>query len=229
MIHQVKPNAITIAEDVSGMPTQGRTVEEGGLGFDYRLAMALPDIWIKYLKECKDEDWDFQKLVHTLTNRRWQEKAIAYAESHDQALVGDKTLAFWLMDKEMYDFMSDVTPLTPIIERGVALHKMIRLLTYGLGGEGYLNFEGNEFGHPEWLDFPRAGNGNSYHYCRRQFNLVDDPLLRYKYLNNFDRAMHRLEEAHPWLNDREVNQFISSFNSIYEMYYCVVCESQTPG
>lgn len=118
--------------------------------------------------------------------------------------MGDKTLAFWLMDKEMYDFMSDLTPMTPIIERGVALHKMIRLLTYALGGEGYLNFEGNEFGHPEWLDFPREGNGNSYHYCRRQFNLVDDQLLRYKYLNNFDRAMHELEAKYQWLCSTEV-------------------------
>ena len=110
------------------------------------------------------------------------------------------------MDKEMYDFMSDLSPLTPVIERGVALHKLIRLLTYGLGGEGYLNFEGNEFGHPEWLDFPRAGNDNSFHYCRRQFNLVDDQLLRYKYLNNFDRAMQHLEEKYKWLTS---TQYIS--------------------
>lgn len=158
--HKLYPNAITIAEDVSGMPTLCRPVEEGGVGFDYRLAMAIPDMWIKVLKEQKDEDWDISGIAYTLTNRRWQEKTIAYAESHDQALVGDKTLAFWLMDKEMYDFMSDVTPMTPIIERGVSLHKLIRALTYGLGGEGYLNFEGNEFGHPEWLDFPREGNGN---------------------------------------------------------------------
>ena len=203
MIHKIRPNAITIAEDVSGMPTLCRPVTEGGVGFDFRLAMAIPDMWIKMLKEHKDEDWDVGFIVFNLTNRRWQERAIAYAESHDQALVGDKSLAFWLMDKEMYEYMSDISPKTPVIERGIALHKIIRLLTYGLGGEGYLNFEGNEFGHPEWLDFPRAGNNSSFHYCRRQFNLVDDQLLRYKYLYRFDAAMHRLEDEYKWLIDRE--------------------------
>ncbi|KAJ3123429.1 alpha-1,4-glucan branching enzyme [Nowakowskiella sp. JEL0407] len=203
------PNIVTIAEDVSGMPTMGRPVAEGGIGFDYRLAMALPDMWIKLLKEKQDDDWDMSNICFTLTNRRWREPVIAYAESHDQALVGDKTLAFWLMDKEMYDYMSDLTPLTPIIDRGLALHKMIRLLTYGLGGEGWLNFTGNEFGHPEWLDFPRAGNGNSFHYARRQFNLVDDNLLRYKYLNDFDAAMHRLEEQYGWL---QTDQYVSLKN-----------------
>uniref|UniRef100_A0A183DQQ2 1,4-alpha-glucan branching enzyme n=1 Tax=Gongylonema pulchrum TaxID=637853 RepID=A0A183DQQ2_9BILA len=234
-LHRKFPNIVTIAEEVSGMPALCRPVEEGGQGFDYRLAMALPDMWIKFLKHSSDEDWDMNNLVFTLENRRYGEKNVAYAESHDQALVGDKTLAFWLMDKgffcfffhekygeknvayaeshdqalvgdktlafwlmdkEMYDYMSETTPLTPIIERGLTLHKMIRLITYGLGGEAWLNFIGNEFGHPEWLDFPRHGNNESFHYCRRQWNLVDDELLRYKYLNNFDRAMNELEEKH---------------------------------
>jgi len=200
MIHDLYPDAITIAEDVSGMPTLCRPVDEGGVGFDYRLAMAIPDMWIKILKHQKDDDWNMGDICWTLTNRRYKEKTIAYAESHDQALVGDKTLAFWLMDKEMYDFMSELCPRTPIIDRGLALHKMIRLLTHALGGEGYLNFIGNEFGHPEWLDFPREGNGNSFHYARRQFNLVDDDLLRYKFLNNFDRAMQNLESKYGWLH-----------------------------
>nr|CRZ24851.1 Bm5528 [Brugia malayi] len=199
-LHRKFPNVVTIAEEVSGMPALCRPVEEGGQGFDYRLAMAAPDLWIKLLKHFSDEDWDISNLVFTLENRRYAEKHIAYAESHDQALVGDKTIAFWLMDKEMYDFMSDTSPLTPIIERGIALHKMIRLITYGLGGEAWLNFIGNEFGHPEWLDFPRLGNNESFYYCRRQWNLVDDELLRYKYLNNFDRAMNQLEQKHHFLS-----------------------------
>ncbi|EFO21494.2 hypothetical protein LOAG_06995 [Loa loa] len=199
-LHRRFPHIVTIAEEVSGMPALCRPVEEGGQGFDYRLAMAAPDLWIKFLKHFSDEDWDISNLVFTLENRRYAEKHIAYAESHDQALVGDKTIAFWLMDKEMYDFMSETTPLTPIIERGIALHKMIRLITYGLGGEAWLNFIGNEFGHPEWLDFPRVGNNESFHYCRRQWNLVDNELLRYKYLNNFDRAMNELEEKHLFLS-----------------------------
>jgi 1,4-alpha-glucan branching enzyme len=200
MVHEILPSAITIAEDVSGMPALCRPVDEGGLGFDYRLSMAVPDMWIKMLKEQRDEDWDLGNVCFTLTNRRHGEKTIAYAESHDQALVGDKTLAFWLMDKEMYTNMSDLTERTPIIDRGLALHKIIRLLSHSLGGEGYLNFIGNEFGHPEWLDFPREGNNSSFQHARRQFNLVDDDLLRYKYLYWFDAAMNNLESTLHWLS-----------------------------
>jgi 1,4-alpha-glucan branching enzyme len=175
-------------------------VEEGGQGFDYRLAMAIPDLWIKLLKHTSDEEWKIADVVHTLENRRYRESHVAYAESHDQALVGDKTIAFWLMDKEMYDFMSVTSPMTPVIERGLSLHKLIRLLTYGLGGEAWLNFIGNEFGHPEWLDFPRIGNNESYHYARRQWNLADDDSLRYKFLNNWDRGMNAVEEKHHFLS-----------------------------
>ena len=153
---------IALAEDVSGMPTLGRPVHEGGFGFDYRLAMAAPDMWIKLLKEMTDDQWQMGNIVHVLTNRRYKEKVISYTESHDQALVGDKTVAFWLMDKEMYTGMSLLTPANMIVDRGIAMHKMIRMVTMALGGEGYLNFMGNEFGHPEWIDFPRLGNGWSY-------------------------------------------------------------------
>jgi len=198
-MHTLYPSLLTIAEDVSGMPLLCAPVTSGGVGFDYRLSMAIPDMWIKLLKHKSDDEWDMANIVHTLTNRRHGEKSIAYCESHDQALVGDKTLAFWLMDKEMYTHMSDLTPMTPVISRGLSLHKMIRLLTHSLGGEGYLNFEGNEFGHPEWLDFPREGNGNSFNYARRQWNVVDDQLLRYRYLNNFDKAMNHLAGKYGWL------------------------------
>ncbi|KAH7887555.1 glycoside hydrolase family 13 protein [Phlebopus sp. FC_14] len=199
-LHSLYSSVVTIAEDVSGMPLLCIPVSQGGVGFDYRLSMAIPDMWIKLLKHKSDDEWDMGNIVHTLTNRRHGEKSVAYAESHDQALVGDKTLAFWLMDKEMYTHMSNLTSMTPIISRGLALHKMIRLLVHSLGGEGYLNFEGNEFGHPEWLDFPREGNNNSFDYARRQWNIVDDPLLRYQYLNNFDAAMNHLESQYNWLS-----------------------------
>ncbi|XP_059489512.1 1,4-alpha-glucan-branching enzyme [Neocloeon triangulifer] len=199
MLHDLYPEITTIAEDVSGMPAMCRPVAEGGIGFDYRLGMAIPDNWIKLLKEVSDDHWNMGNLVHTLTNRRWMEKTVAYAESHDQALVGDKTIAFWLMDKEMYTHMSIVSEGSPIIDRGLSLHKMIRLITHALGGEAYLNFMGNEFGHPEWLDFPRQGNNDSYHYARRQWNLVDDDLLKYKFLNNFDEDMNKTEEHFGWL------------------------------
>eukprot|EP01100_Stratorugosa_tubuloviscum_P001264 TRINITY_DN127_c0_g1_i1.p1 TRINITY_DN127_c0_g1~~TRINITY_DN127_c0_g1_i1.p1 ORF type:complete len:676 (-),score=254.14 TRINITY_DN127_c0_g1_i1:83-2110(-) len=203
MLHTLYPNIITIAEDVSGMPTLCRPVSEGGIGFDYRLAMAIPDKWIQLLKEYRDENWNIGNIIHTLTNRRYREATIAYAESHDQSLVGDKTIAFWLMDKEMYENMSVLQPRTPIIDRGMALHKMIRLITCGLGGEGYLTFMGNEFGHPEWVDFPREGNQDSYHYARRQWKLAKDDLLRYKHLLEFEKQMLQLEERYNWLNSNQ--------------------------
>ncbi|KAI9671202.1 MAG: alpha-1,4-glucan branching enzyme [Caeruleum heppii] len=200
LLHNIFPSCITIAEDVSGMPALCLALSLGGIGFDYRLAMAIPDMWIKTLKEMTDDQWDMASMCHTLTNRRHGEKTIAYAESHDQALVGDKSLLMWLIDTEIYTHMSTLTELTPTIERGLGLHKLIRLVTHGLGGEGYLNFEGNEFGHPEWLDFPRAGNNNSYMYARRQFNLIDDKDLRYKFLNEFDSKMQWTEEKYGWLH-----------------------------
>ncbi|KAJ8912435.1 hypothetical protein NQ315_006102 [Exocentrus adspersus] len=199
-VHSLSKDAITIAEDVSGMPGTCRPVTEGCLGFDYRLAMAIPDSWIKLLKHVPDEDWNMGDIVHTLTNRRWMEPNVAYAESHDQALVGDKTIAFWLMDKEMYTHMSTSSDPSSIIDRGIALHKLIRFITHTLGGEAYLNFIGNEFGHPEWLDFPRQGNNSSYHYARRQWNLVDNDILKYKYLNEWDAAMNHTEIKYGWLN-----------------------------
>jgi len=199
ILHDLDSNITTIAEEVSGMPTLCRPFGDGGCGFDYRLGMAIPDKWIKVLKEQTDENWIIGDIIHTLSNRRWKEKTIAYAESHDQALVGDKTLAFWLMDKEMYWQMSTTSEASLIIDRGIALHKMIRLITNGLGGEAYLNFIGNEFGHPEWLDFPRVGNNESFHYARRQWSLVENEALRYKFLNNWDRAMNFAEEKYGWL------------------------------
>jgi 1,4-alpha-glucan branching enzyme len=188
LIQDIKPGAISIGEDMSGMPGLCRPIADGGVGFSFRLAMGIPDYWIKLLKHSRDEDWDMGELWGILANRRHGEGTIAYAESHDQALVGDKTLAFWLMDKEMYWHMGRNDP-NPVIERGIALHKLIRLVTLVLGGEGWLTFMGNEFGHPEWLDFPREGNGWSYHYCRRQWSLVDNPDLKYGWLAEFDREL----------------------------------------
>lgn len=188
LANHIKPGVILIAEDMSGMPGLCRPIDEGGIGFSHRLAMGIPDYWIKLLKHRRDEEWNLDELWGTLANRRRSEATIAYAESHDQALVGDKTLAFWLMDQAMYWHMGK-DDKHPVIERGIALHKMIRLATLFIGGEGWLNFMGNEFGHPEWLDFPREGNGWSYHYCRRQWSLVDNPQLKYHWLADFDRAL----------------------------------------
>ncbi|NCC75222.1 MAG: 1,4-alpha-glucan-branching enzyme [Clostridia bacterium] len=187
LIREIRPDAITISEDMSGMPGMCLPVTAGGIGFDYRLAMGMPDFWIRMLKK-SDEDWNMNELWHELSTSRPQEKRIGYAESHDQALVGDKTLIFRMADKEMYWHMNKSSQ-NLVIERAVALHKMIRWITISLGSEGYLTFMGNEFGHPEWIDFPRWGNGWSYHHCRRQWSLVDNPDLRYKDLGDFDQAM----------------------------------------
>jgi len=188
LIHEINPNALSIAEDMSGMPGLCRPLSEGGVGFDYRLAMGIPDHWIKLMKHTPDEQWDLDEIYETLTNRRYGEKTIAYAESHDQALVGDKTMAFWLMDAAMYDHMGTGDDHAKI-DRGMALHKILRLMTFALGGEGYLTFMGNEFGHPEWVDFPREGNDWSYQYARRQWSLADHPGLKYRELEAFDAAM----------------------------------------
>ena len=191
LVKEINPNALTIAEDVSGMAGLAAPIAAGGVGFDFRMAMGVADHWIKWIKEKSDEQWSMGEIWYELTNKRADEKTISYAECHDQALVGDKTLIFRLMDKEMY-FSMNMESSNPIVDRGIALHKMIRLLTLATAGNGYLNFMGNEFGHPEWIDFPREGNGWSYQHARRQWSLAEPDYLRYRYLRNFDRDMIHL-------------------------------------
>ena len=203
LIRQVNPNAITVAEDMSGMPGMCLPIADGGIGFDYRLAMGLPDMWIKAVKQ-SDEFWDINKMWGDMCLRRPGEGTVAYVESHDQALVGDKTMIFRLADAAMYTDM-EATTHNPVIDRAIALHKMIRLFTLAGGGEGYLNFMGNEFGHPEWIDFPREGNGWSFHYCRRQWSLKNNPALKYQWLNDFDRDMVHMCKDHSIFNQRMAN------------------------
>lgn len=188
LVHDFRPGAVTIAEDVSGMPGMCAPVPDGGVGFDYRLGMAVPDFWIKLLKEVPDEEWNIWEMWHMMVDRLGTVKTVAYCESHDQALVGDKTLAFRLMDKQMYTDMNRSAE-NLVIDRGMALHKLIRLFTISLAGDAYLNFMGNEFGHPEWIDFPREGNGWSYAHARRQWSLSTNGFLRYSFLGEFDKAM----------------------------------------
>ena len=188
LIHEVNPKAITIAEEVSGMPGLAAKFEDGGYGFNYRMAMNIPDYWIKTIKERRDEDWKPSSIFWEVKNRRADEQTISYCESHDQALVGDKTIIFRLIDADMYWHFKQGDE-NDMVHRGIALHKMIRLVTLGTINGGYLNFMGNEFGHPEWIDFPREGNGWSYKYARRQWNLVDNPELDYHFLGDFDRKM----------------------------------------
>ncbi len=201
VVHAVRPDAVTIAEDVSGMPGLAAPEAEGGIGFDYRFAMGVPDYWIRLAKDTADQDWPMGTLWHELTNRRVEECTIAYAESHDQALVGDQTLVFRLIGTPMYHHMA-VTERHLAVDRGIALIKMIRLITLATAGHGYLNFMGNEFGHPDWIDFPREGNGWSFAHARRQWSLADDPMLRYQQIGRFDRDMLRLAAGWGLLDGR---------------------------
>ena len=213
MCREVNPHAIMIAEDTSALPGLCLPIEDGGIGFDYRLAMGEPDMWIRLLKETPDEYWDLNNIYYELAIRRSHEKIIGYCESHDQALVGDKTIMFRLCDQQMYWCMArDCSDLT--VERGMALHKMLRLVTMTLGGEGYLTFMGNEFGHPEWIDFPREGNGWSYHYCRRQWHLADDPNLKYQYLLAFEKAMVSMAVKHRVLAARDTQLLVHNGDKI---------------
>ncbi len=195
LIHELRPDAITIAEDVSGMPALAVPEEDMGAGFNCRMAMGVPECWFRLVRDVKDEDWSVGYLWHELTNRRADEQTINYVESHDQALVGGKTLFFELVDDAIYDSMTRRMPHIPI-ERGIALHKLARLATLGTCGSGYLNFMGNEFGHPEWIDFPREGNDFSYRYARRQWSLRDNDTLNYWCLGEFDQAMMNLIKKH---------------------------------
>jgi 1,4-alpha-glucan branching enzyme len=195
LIHQLRPDSATICEDVSGMPGLANESSRGGFGFDYRFAMGVPDYWIRLVKDYKDEDWPIGNIWFELNNRRRDEKTIGYVESHDQALVGDQTLIFRLIGEDMYNHMS-INDDNWRVARGIALHKMIRLITLATADCGYLNFMGNEFGHPEWLDFPREGNRWSFKYAQRKWHLEDDPNLKYHQLARFDRDMIELAKTH---------------------------------
>ncbi len=207
LVRQVNKNAITIAEDTSALPGLAMPISYGGVGFDYRLAMGEPDMWIKLLKEVPDEYWDMNSIYYELSTRRPGEPVIGYCESHDQALVGDKTIMFRLCDQEMYWGMADNTD-NMVVDRGIALHKMLRLITMSLGGDGYLTFMGNEFGHPEWIDFPREGNLWSYHYCRRQWSLADADYLKYKYLLAFEKDMVKMAKKGKVLENKDKQLFV---------------------
>lgn len=209
LIHLVNPQAITIAEEMSGMPGVAAPIDDGGLGFDYRMAMGIPDFWIKLIKEKKDEEWNPGEIFWELTNRRKEEKTISYTESHDQALVGDQTIIFRLIAEKMYWHMT-ANDNDLDVARGIALHKMIRLITAATINGGYLNFMGNEFGHPEWIDFPRQGNSWSYKYARRQWSLSTNPTLKYQHLNTFEKALIHLLKVEKGFHTKPIHQLLEN-------------------
>ncbi len=224
VIREVRPDAVTIAEDVSGMPGLAAPLEEGGAGFSYRMAMGVTDTWFKFL-DLRDEEWDLFHLYHELTNHRRDERTISYVECHDQALVGGKTALFAMTGHEVY-FAMHRNSNNPVIDRAVALHKMMRLATAATANSGYLNFMGNEFGHPEWIDFPREGNNWSCKHARRQWSLSEDPTLRFSALLKFDRAMLELVNREGFFDaacqcariDREAKVLIFERNSYWFLF-----------
>jgi len=211
LVHEINPKAVVIAEDMSGLPGLAAPLSAGGLGFDYRMSLGVPDYWIKIIKEQKDEDWNVGQIFHELTSHRADEKVVSYAESHDQAMVGDKTIIFRLLDKEMYYSMRKDQP-NLAVDRGIALHKMIRLATIACAGGAYLNFMGNEFGHPEWIDFPREGNGWSYQHARRIWSIAENPELRFHWLLDFDHDMISIIKNERLLEERNVQWITDNKN-----------------
>jgi 1,4-alpha-glucan branching enzyme len=213
LVKELRSDAFTIAEEMSGMPGLAAPISQCGWGFDYRMSMGVPDNWIKWIKDVREEDWSMGGMYYELTNKRRDEKTISYVECHDQAMVGDKTVIFRLIDKEMY-FSMDKASKNPIVERGIALHKMIRLVTVATAGDGYLTFMGNEFGHPEWIDFPREGNNWSHKHARRQWSLKDDPELRFKALVDFDRDMIHLIKGGNVLRQAPMQLYVSDSEKV---------------
>ena len=230
LVHEIRPGAVTIAEDVSGMAGLAAPFKDGGIGFDFRMSMGVADHWIKWIKERDDWHWSVGEMWYELTRKREDEKTISYAECHDQAMVGDKTIIFRLLDALMYTEMND-SSRDFLIDRGIALHKMIRLLTLVTAGDGYLNFMGNEFGHPEWIDFPREGNGWSYKYARRQWDLPDNPFLRYRFLNAWDAAMVQLARGERILEGKPVQLFAKEDDKvlIISRKNCIFAFNFNPG
>ncbi|CED82984.1 1,4-alpha-glucan branching enzyme/starch branching enzyme II [Phaffia rhodozyma] len=202
IIKTLFPFVTTIAEDTAGFPTLALSTDIGGLGFDYRLTLGPAYHLFHLLKtEPDDANWSVRDIVASLGNRRLQlgEKTIAFVESHDQCIEGGKTMSQWLFDDEIYTQMSVFQTPTPKVERAMALHKMLRLMVFAFAGEGYMNFMGNEFGHPEWLVFPSVQNGFHTTHCRRQWDLADFSRdLRYRDLARFDREMLEAEERGQW-------------------------------
>ena len=105
-------------------------------------------------------------------------------------VVGHKTEVAGVSRSEGHLSLADEFPFC--VSSSVALHKMIRLITASTINGGYLNFMGNEFGHPEWVDFPREGNDWSHKYARRQWSLADNEEYLYHDLNAFDQDMIKL-------------------------------------
>jgi len=184
LVHELAPHAITLAEEFSGAPGMSCSPDNAGLGFDYRFAMGLPDFWAKFIEEGRT----MGQMWHELTNRRHYDKTISYTECHDQCINGDDAFIWRMIKDDMYTHMSVFSDSWKC-SRGVALHKLMRFITLGSAGQGWLNFMGNEFGHPEWID--------AEDYAHRQWHLAETTHLKYSKLDAFDRNLLRLVREYP--------------------------------
>lgn len=174
LVHELRPQSLTIAEEFSGMPGMTSPPSEGGLGFDHRFAMGIPDFWGKFIKEGRSVGM----LWYEMTNRRRYERTISYVACHDQCINGKDAMIWRLIGDEMYTQMSCLRDSWNT-SRGLALYKLMRLVTLATAAHGYLSFMGDEFGHPEWID------GEAY--AHRQWHLAERDDLRYADLAAFDR------------------------------------------
>lgn len=186
LVHELAPEAFTVAEEFSGAPGMSCAPEQGGLGFDRRFAMGIPDYWAKFIRG-EGSGTSMGMLWHEMTNRRWYDKTVSYTECHDQCINGDDAFIWRLIGDDMYEHMSMFSNSWKN-SRGVALHKLMRFVTLATAGQGWLNFMGNEFGHPEWIDDEA--------YAHRQWHLAETGHLKYSKLDAFDRAMLGLVREH---------------------------------
>lgn len=190
ILHALHPNIITIAEDATYYPGLCEATSQGGLGFDYYVNLSASEMWLSFLEKVPDNEWSMSKIVTTLMgNRQYTNKMLLYAENHSQSISGGRSFAEILFGgKEDRPAES-----TDSLLRGCSLHKLIRLITFSIGGCAYLNFMGNEFGHPKGVEFPTASNNNSFELANRRWELLNNDGIHHA-LFLFDKDMMKLEQ-----------------------------------
>ena len=198
LAHELRPDFILIAEDVSGLPGLARPALLGGVGFDYRLQMGLPDFFESVAKDVMDDGISPSRIWHALVSRRFDERHIGYVESHDQAIVGGQSLIFRLLGPKMYTDMHAETQ-SHDVHLAVAVVNVAKSIVFFLGGEAWMSFIGNEFGHPDWVEFPTPDNDDCFEYAYRKWYLATDSALMYEKMAAFDRdLMHQRKIAVTW-------------------------------
>ncbi|KAH7682202.1 1,4-alpha-glucan branching enzyme protein [Dioscorea alata] len=190
MLHELHPDIITIAEDATFYPGLCESTTQGGLGFDYYVNLSVTDLWLWLLQDVPDQAWSMSKIVNVLVNSQSSNRRmLVYCENHNQSISGGRSFAEILFGNNNQNFIG----LEDFEFRGSSLHKMIRLISFSIGGSAYLNFMGNEFGHPNRVEFPMESNNYSFAFANRKWDLLKDKGLHMG-LFNFDKEMMKLDE-----------------------------------